>query len=146
MLRRFNLELANNPLLKDLDILDTYSTLLSPKELDLMIESDAFVYQRAQDVIGMQLAINQAGKVIDIMTRNGISQEKATRIMSDMVKKTYDIKQDSYERNKEFKEKRTNNINRYIFLHKQAIKDAITKLGGGAKLKEVFINIGILVF
>ncbi len=138
MLRRFNLELANNPLLKDLDILDTYSTLLSPKELDLMIESDAFVYQRAQDVIGMQLAINQAGKVIDIMTRNGISQEKATRIMSDMVKKTYDIKQDSYERNKEFKEKRTNNINRYIFLHKQAIKDAITKLGGGAKLKEVF--------
>tara|TARA_R100000951_G_scaffold913_2_gene2741 strand:- start:7002 stop:16055 length:9054 start_codon:yes stop_codon:yes gene_type:complete len=138
MLRRFNLELADNPLLKDLDILDTYSTLLSPRELDLMIESDAFVYQRAQDVIGMQLAINQAGKVIDIMTRNGISQEKATRIMSDMVKKTYDIKQDSYERNKEFKEKRTNNINRYIFLHKQAIKDAITKLGGGAKLKEVF--------
>lgn len=138
MLRRFNLELADNPLLKNLDILDVYSTLLSPKELDLMIESDAFVYQRTQDVIGMQLAINQAGKVIDIMTRNGISQEKATRIMSDMVKKTYDIKQDSYERNKEFKEKRTNNINRYIFLHKQAIKDAITTLGGGAKLKEVF--------
>lgn len=138
MVRRFNLELADNALLKNLDIVDAYKTLLSPKELDLMIQSDAFVYQRAQDIVGIQLAINQAGKVIDIMTRNGMSQEKATRIMSDMVKKTYDIKQDTYERNKEFTEKRTNNINRYIFLHKQAIKNSIKELGGGRELKEVF--------
>ena len=138
MVRRFNLELADNPLLKNLDIVDAYKTLLSPKELDLMIQSDAFIYQRAQDIVGIQLAINQASKVIDIMTRNGMSQEKATRIMSDMVKKTYDIKQDTYERNKEFTEKRTNNINRYIFLHKQAIKNSIKELGGGRELKEVF--------
>ncbi len=114
--------------------------MYSPKEFEKMYESDAWVYNKAQEVVGMRLALKEAETMIETFMRNGLSQEKATRIVRDIAQKTYEIKQDTYEASKQLKDKGTNNINKFIFLHKQEITSAIRDLGQGKKLTTKFTN------
>ena len=140
MVRRLNLELADNTLIKELGMINTMELMYSPKEFEKMYESDAWVYNKAQEVVGMRLALKEAETMIQTFMRNGLSQEKATRIVRDIAQKTYEIKQDTYESFKQLKDKGTNNINKFIFLHKQEIVSAIRDLGQGKKLTRKFTN------
>lgn len=140
MVRRLNLELADNALIKELGMINTMELMYSPKEFEKMYESDAWVYNKAQEVVGIRLALREAETMIQTFMRNGLSQEKATRIVRDIAQKTYEIKQDTYEASKQLKDKDTNNINKFIFLHKQEIASAIRGLGQGKKLTTKFTN------
>jgi len=140
MVRRLNLELADNTLIKELGMINTMELMYSPKEFEKMYESDAWVYNKAQETVGIRLALREAETMIQIFMRNGLSQEKATRIVRDIAQKTYEIKQDTYEASKQLKDKDTNNINKFIFLHKQEIASAIRALGQGKKLTTKFTN------
>jgi hypothetical protein len=140
MVRRLNLELADNTLIKELGMINTMELMYSPKEFEKMYESDAWVYNKAQEVVGIRLALREAERMIETFVANGLSQEKATRIVKDIAQKTYEIKQDTYEASKQLKDKGTNNINKFIFLHKQEITSAIRDLGQGKKLTTKFTN------
>jgi len=140
MVRKMALDASTNPRIKELGMINTMELMYSPKEFEKMYESDAWVYNKAQEVVGMRLALKQADIMIETFMRNGLSQEKAIRIVRDIAQKTYEIKQDTYEASKQLKDKDTNNINKFIFLHKQEIASAIRGLGQGKKLTTKFTN------
>lgn len=142
MVRKMTLNIASDygSLIKELGMINTMRLMYSPKEFEKMYEHDAWVYNKAQEIVGINLALKEASSMIETFVRAGLSQEKATAIVRDIAQKTYEIKQGTYESTKQLKDKATNNINKFIFLHKQEIASAIRSLGQGKQLTRKFTN------
>ena len=152
MVRKMSLDIASNPLVKQFDMTNTYRLMLSPKELEkrFLIKfteegvpsnySDANLYKAAQDVVAFKLSLKKSEDMIRLLTKSGMSVDKATELVKDIAQKNYMIRQDTFENNTMLKEAGSDyNINKFIYIHKRQILNSIEKsIGKGRKLSKNF--------